>query len=241
MERLQKVIANSGYTSRRNAEKLILENKVLVNGELINTLGYKVSGNDVIEVEGTILNKDIKKEYYLLNKPREVISSVTDDKGRMTVIDFIPTETRIYPVGRLDYDTTGLIILTNDGELSNILMHPKGNISKTYIAKINGILNEDDFKKIRQGIKIDNKVLKVDNIKVRKIDKIKNTSLVEVTIHEGRNHIIRKLFESLHYDVKKLNRSKYAFLTCDGLKSGEFRELSLKEVKKLYSLKKGND
>lgn len=237
MERLQKVIANSGYCSRRKAEELILNGHVTVNGEVINTLGVKVNSNDIICIDGNTINKDSIKEYYLLNKPREVICSASDDKGRKTVVDLIPTKTRIYPVGRLDYDTTGLIILTNDGELANVLMHPKHKIFKTYIAKINGILNEDDFKKLRKGVLIDDRKLIIDNVKVRKIDKIKNTSLVEVTIHEGRNHIVRKLFEKLRYDVLKLTRSKFAFLSDEGLKSGEFRQLTLKEVKQLYSLK----
>lgn len=237
MERLQKVIATSGYTSRRKAEELIKSGRVTVNGEIVNTLGSKVSSSDIICIDGTTINKNLIKEYYLLNKPREVICSVEDDKGRKTVVDFIETKTRIYPVGRLDYDTTGLIILTNDGELANILMHPKHRIYKTYIAKIDGILNEDDFKKLRKGVLIDDRKLKIDNVKVRKIDKIKNSSLVEVTIHEGRNHIVRKLFEKLGYDVKKLTRSKFAFLTDEGLKSGEYRILTTKEIKLLYSLK----
>ena len=237
MERLQKVIANSGFTSRRKAEELIIQGKVSVNGKLIDTLGYKVSNNDIITIDGTTINKNIPKEYYLLNKPREVICSVNDDKNRKTVVDLIKTETRIYPVGRLDYDTTGLIILTNDGELANILMHPKSKIYKSYIAKIDGILNESDYQKLRKGIVIDNRKLIIDNFKVRKIDKIKNTSLVEVTIHEGRNHIIRKLFEKLGYGVKKLNRHKLAFLDDAGLKSGEYRKITKKEIKMLYNLK----
>ena len=237
MERLQKVIANSGYTSRRKAEELIINGHVTVNGKVVNELGVKVNNSDIICIDGNIISKDVMKEYYLLNKPREVICSVKDVVGRKTVVDLIKTEARIYPVGRLDYDTTGLIILTNDGELANILMHPKHRIYKTYIAKINGILNEEDFKKLRKGILIEDRKLIVDNVKVRKIDKIKNTSLVEVTIHEGRNHIIRKLFEKLGYDVMKLTRSKFAFLTDEGLKSGEFRPLSSSEVKLLYSLK----
>ena len=231
------MIATSGYTSRRKAEELILEGRVTVNGNIIDTLGYKVSDEDIICVDGNTITKNTVKEYYLLNKPREVICSVSDDKERKTVVDLIKTEGRIYPVGRLDYDTTGLIILTNDGELANILMHPKHKIYKTYIAKIDGILNEIDFKKMRKGILIDDRKLIIDHVKVKKIDKEKNTSLVEVTIHEGRNHIIRKLFEKLGYDVLKLTRNKFAFLTIDGLKSGEYRELTLKEVKTLYSLK----
>jgi len=237
MERLQKVIANSGYTSRRKAEELILEGRVTVNGNVIDTLGVKVTDADIICIDGNTINKEYVKEYYLLNKPREVICSVSDDKGRKTVVDLIHTKTRIYPVGRLDYDTTGLIILTNDGELANVLMHPKHKIYKTYIAKIDGILNEDDFKKLRKGVVIEERKLIIDNVKVRKIDKEKNNSLVEVTIHEGRNHIVRKLFEKLGYDVMKLTRSKFAFLTDEGLKSGDYRELSFKEVKLLYSLK----
>ena len=237
MERLQKVIANSGYTSRRKAEELITNNHVKVNGEIVNTLGIKVDDNDIIEIDGEVLKTDTLKEYYLLNKPREVICSVSDDKGRKTVIDLIKTNTRIYPVGRLDYDTTGLIILTNDGELANILMHPKHKIQKTYIAKIDGILNEEDFKQIRKGIKIDERILKVDHMKVKEIDKQKNTSLVEVTIHEGRNHIVRKLFATLGYDVLKLSRIAYGSLTLGNLKSGEYRTLSHDEVKSLYGHK----
>lgn len=237
MERLQKVIANCGYTSRRKAEELIKNNKVTVNGNIINTLGFKVDNEDIICIDGFTIDRNIIKEYYLLNKPREVICSVKDDLGRKNVVDLIDTKRRIYPVGRLDYDTTGLIILTNDGELANILMHPLHRIYKTYIAKINGILNEADFKKMRKGIIIDDRKLIIDNVKVKKIDKIKNTSLVEVTIHEGRNHIIRKLFENLGYDVIKLTRSKYAFLTLDNLKSGEYRVLSHEEVKQLYNLR----
>ena len=128
MERLQKVIANLGYCSRRHAEELIINNKVKVNGNIVNELGSKVKKGDTIEVEGNILDNNKNYEYYLLNKPREVISAVTDDKGRKTVVDLIETSTRIYPIGRLDYDTTGIILLTNDGELANLLMHPSSNI-----------------------------------------------------------------------------------------------------------------
>ena len=237
MERLQKAIAESGYTSRRKAEDLIKEGRVTVNGEIVDTLGYKVNGSDIIGIDENIISKNTIKEYYILNKPREVICSVSDDKGRKTVVDLVESKGRIYPVGRLDYDTTGLIILTNDGNLANILMHPKNKIYKTYIAKINGILNADDFKNLRKGVLIDNRKLIIDNVKVRKIDNIKNTSLVEVTIHEGRNHIIRRLFEKLGYDVIKLTRNKLAFLNIDDLKSGEYRELSTSEVRELYKLK----
>ena len=155
MERLQKVIANLGYTSRRNAEELIKQGKVKVNGQIITELGTKVKTSDTIEVENTILDNNKNYEYYLLYKPREVISSVKDEVGRKTVTDLIATNQRIYPVGRLDYDTTGLILLTNDGVLTNKLTHPSNQIEKTYIAKVEGLVSGYAIKKLRDGIIID--------------------------------------------------------------------------------------
>ncbi len=236
MERLQKVIANSGFTSRRKAEELILSGKVKVNGEVVQKLGTKVSFTDEIEVDGTYLNRDQKKVYYLLNKPRGVISSVTDDKGRKTVVSLIDTDLRIYPIGRLDYDTTGLLLLTNDGELANILMHPKNEVEKTYIAKIEGVLTPSEFYRLKKGIAIEGRKVIPVHLKVRKTDEEKS-QIIEITIIEGRNHIVKKLFDSLGHSVIKLKRESYAFLTLGNLKSGEYRELTLKEVKKLYSLK----
>ena len=237
MERLQKVIADAGITSRRKAEELILAGKVRVNGEVVKTLGVKVSGSDLIEVNGALIERDTAKKYYLLNKPRGVISSVSDDKKRPTVVDYIDTDARIYPVGRLDYDTTGLILLTNDGELANLLMHPTNKIPKTYIAKIEGILNKDDINRLKNGIMIDGKKTMVQDFKIRDKDFEKKTSLVEVTIVEGRNHIIKKLFDAIHHPVIRLSRIKIAFLSIDKMKSGKYRELTIKEVKKLYSLR----
>lgn len=238
MERLQKVIAYYGYASRRKAEDLIRHGKVLVNGKVITELGTKVEANDIISIDGVIINKDVKHEYYLLNKPRQVISSVTDKEGRITVTDLINTDARIYPVGRLDYDTTGLIILTNDGDFANMLMHPSYEVEKTYVAKLNKILDKDDINKLKKGIVIDNRKVEIKRFKVRKKDSEKNTSIIELTIVEGRNHIVKRIFESMHIDVMKLSRVGYAFLTLDGLKSGEYRQLSIKEIKKLYALKK---
>ena len=238
MERLQKVIASYGYASRRKAEDLIRHGKVLVNGKVITELGTKVEANDIISIDGVIINKDVKHEYYLLNKPRQVISSVTDKEGRITVTDLINTDARIYPVGRLDYDTTGLIILTNDGDFANMLMHPSYEVEKTYVAKLNKILDKDDINKLKKGIVIDNRKVEIKRFKVRKKDNEKNTSIIELTIVEGRNHIVKRIFESMHIDVMKLSRVGYAFLTLEGLKSGEYRQLSIKEIKKLYALKK---
>lgn len=237
MERLQKVIADAGVTSRRKAEDLIINGKVRVNGEVVKTLGVKVSGNDIVEVNGVMLQNEKVKKYYLLNKPRGVISSAHDEKNRPTVVQYIDTDARIYPVGRLDYDTTGLIILTNDGELANILAHPRNKIPKTYIAKIEGLLNKDDIDRLKSGIMIDGKKVAVEDFKIRDKDFDKKTSLVEVTIVEGRNHIVKKMFESLKHPVIRLSRIKIAFLEIGKLKSGQYRELTIKEIKKLYSLK----
>jgi len=237
MERLQKVIAQSGYTSRRKAEELIKEGKVSVNGEIVRELGTKVSGSDDIVINGIHLSKE-EKEYYLLNKPRGVISSVSDEHDRKTVIDFIKTNKRIYPIGRLDYDTTGLILLTNDGELSNILMHPKSNVEKTYLAKLNRFFDKEDLFKLKNGVLVDGIKCMPTKVKIKNNDLKKNNSLIEITIVEGRNHIVKKVFEQLGYLVDKLTRIEYGFLTLDTLKSGEYRKLTIKEVKKLYDYKR---
>lgn len=238
MERLQKVIASFGYTSRRKAEDLIKHGKVLVNGKVITELGTKVLANDIISIDGVIINKDVKHEYYLLNKPRQVISSVEDKLGRITVRDLINTEARIYPVGRLDYDTTGLIILTNDGTLANILMHPKNKVEKTYIAKIEGNLTMEELHKLKTGIVVDKILCKPTRVKIKKHDIVKCTDLVEITIMEGRNHIVKNLFKAVGHEVEKLKREKYGFLELGSLKSGEYRPLTIKEVHRLYAYKK---
>lgn len=236
MERLQKIIAQSGYTSRRNAEKLITEGKVLVNGKIVNTLGAKAEYSDTIEVEGKTISTFEDKVYILLNKPRGIISSASDEKGRKTVVDLIDTDKRIYPVGRLDYDTTGLLILTNDGELANKLMHPKGNIPKTYLAKINGIIDAEAINKLKKGVEVEGKKVNIVDFKVKKKDFNSNMTYISITIIEGRNHIVKNLFKELGYLVEKLTRTNYAFLDLGNLKSGEYRYLTIKEVKKLYSI-----
>ena len=234
MERLQKVISNSGYCSRRKAEDLITNGKVKVNGQIIRELGIKVKGNDMIEIEGEVLKKE-DKEYIILNKPRGVVTTVSDEKNRKTVLDLINTDKRLYPVGRLDYDTTGLVFLTNDGDLTNLITHPKNGIEKEYIAKVSGILNNEAIQPLKKGIVIEGKKTAPAKVKIKKIDKKNNTSMVQMIIHEGRNHQVKKTFEAIGYDVIKLKREKLAFLTIEGLKSGEYRHLTIKEVKKLYN------
>lgn len=236
MERLQKFIAESGFCSRRKAEEFIRKGLVSVDGDIITEMGVKVSGREEIIVNGTPLKRE-EKEYYLLNKPREVITSCSDDKNRKTVIDLIDTDKRIYPIGRLDYDTTGVLLLTNDGEFANILMHPNNKIDKVYIAKIRGIIKGDAINKLKNGVVIDNRKCEKCRVKLRKTDLKNNTSVVEVVIHEGRNHQVKKMFEAVGFEVLKLKRERVGIFTLGGLTSGNYRRLSPKEVAKIYSLK----
>lgn len=235
MERLQKVIANSGVCSRRKAEELITNGKVLVNGKIITELGTKVDNKDEIIVDGKMIEKE-EHVYFLLNKPRGTITSVTDDKNRKTVVDLIDTDYRIYPVGRLDYDTTGVLILTNDGEFANMLMHPKNEVDKVYLAKVKGIASGKEIKTLETGVNIDGCFVKSSRVKIKKINADKKESFIEITIHEGKNHQVKKMLESVGLPVIKLNREKIAFLTTNKLKSGEYRKLSNKEISKLYVL-----
>jgi len=236
MERLQKVIANLGYCSRRKAEELIKEGKVSVNGERVFELGTKVSKNDEIEVEGMVLDHQKGYEYYLLNKPRGVVTTTQDDKGRKTVVDIIDTATRIYPVGRLDYDTTGALLLTNDGVFANGLMHPSSKIDKVYIAKVEGILTGYDVKRLREGVVIDGRKTSRCHVKVKSVDKKKETCIVELVIHEGRNHQVKKMIEAVGKKVIKLKRERFGILDLRGLNAGEYRRLTNKEIAVFYSM-----
>ncbi len=238
MERVSKIISNSGYASRRKAEELIQEGKVCVNGEIVS-LGAKASNNDVITVNGEVLKTNNGNYvYYLLNKPRGVISTTSDKEGRKTVIDLIDTKERIYPVGRLDYDTTGALLLTNDGKLTNLLIHPSKKIDKVYLAKIKGIITGVDINRLKSGVEIDGFKTSPARVKLKSFNRSTNTSLVEITIHEGHNHQVKKMFEQVGYDVIKLTRIAFAGLDVKNLASGEYRMLSLKEVQRLYSLTK---
>ncbi len=241
MERLQKIIALSGYCSRRKAEELIQSGKVKVNGKVITEMGTKANYDDNIIVEGNSINLKEDKVYYLLNKPRGIITSTSDEKNRKTVIDLIDEEKRIYPVGRLDYDTTGVLLLTNDGDLTNLLIHPKNNVEKLYIAKIKGIPTKEELRKLSNGVIIDNYKTSKAIIKLKRFNKKDNVSFIEVIIHEGKNHQVKKMFEAIGYEVLKLKRERFAFLDVNSLKPGEYRKLNIKEVKQLYNLAQKND
>ncbi|UTH12892.1 pseudouridine synthase [Macrococcus equipercicus] len=235
-ERLQKVIAQSGVTSRRKAEVLITEGKVTVNGEVVKTLGTKVKPTDKIEVEGIPLeNPD--KLYILFHKPAKVITSVSDDKGRTVVTDFFPQlQERIFPVGRLDYETSGLLLLTNDGEFANHMTHPRYKVKKKYVAKLKGYLLREQVRQLEQGIMLEDGKTAPAVVKVKSQDREKNTTLVEITISEGRNRQVRRMFAHFGHEVVKLSRIEYGNLTLKSLNAGDARELSPHEVKTLRQM-----
>lgn len=233
MERLQKVMAHAGVASRRKSESMILEGRVSVNGKKVTELGYKVGGNDSVEVDGIPIYQE-QPVYFVFYKPRGVISAVSDDKDRKVVTDYFPrVSERIFPVGRLDYDTSGLLIMTNDGEFSNILTHPKHEIEKTYVAKVKGTPRPEDLRAFKRGVVIDGRKTAPAKYKILSTDRIKGTSIIELIIHEGRNHQVKKMFEAVGLPVMKLKREKVGSLNLLGLVSGQYRELSKKEVSQL--------
>ena len=232
MERLQKIIANSGICSRRKAEELISQGKVTVNGKIINELGFKANESDDIRVNGEKISAE-QKAVFLLNKPKNVISSSSDDRGRTTVVDLIDSNLRLYPLGRLDYDSSGLLLLSNDGELMQKLIHPKYEVEKTYQVTIDGLINDNEISQLEKGIEIEDYVTAPAKVKLIRKNENRYTSFLEITIHEGKNREIRKMFEKLGYHVLKLHRIKEANIELGNLKSGEYRRLKPYEIKKL--------
>lgn len=238
MERLQKVMAHAGVESRRKCEQLILDGRVKVNGQVVRELGIKVSGADRIEVDQVPIYKE-EPRYIILNKPRSVISAVSDDKNRKVVLDLIEGVTeRIYPVGRLDYDTTGLIVLTNDGEFANLMMHPKHQIEKIYVAKVQGIPTQSALNKLERGIVLDGKKTAKAKANLLTSNSGNGTAIVELAIHEGWNHQVKKMFEAVGHPVLKLKRERFAFLDIYNLNNGQWRDLTAFEVDKLMKLAK---
>lgn len=236
MERLQKVMAHAGVASRRKCEELIVTGHVQVNNKLVTELGYKVSSSDKIEVDGIPLHKE-QLVYYVFNKPSRVISAVYDDKDRAVVTDYFEQiKERIYPVGRLDYDTTGLLLLTNDGEFAQMMMHPKYKVDKTYVAKVKGIPSKQQLNQLKHGVKIDGKKTAPAQVEVLSTDVEKNIAMVSMTIHEGWNHQVKKMFASVGLFVMKLKREKFGCVTLDKLPVGQYRPLKPFEIDKLKKL-----
>lgn len=236
MERLQKVIAAAGIASRRKAEDLIAAGRVKVNGETVREMGVKVGPHDEILVDNHSIRRE-EKVYYLLNKPKQYICAVRDDKGRKTVMDcFDGISERIFPVGRLDYETTGLLVMTNDGEFANAMMHPKYHLPKTYEVAVDGILTDQMLRMLARGIRLnDGMTLPADVELVSRLEGKKKT-VINLTIYEGRNREIRRMMEYFHCEVTRLNRIRYGFLETGNLRQGQYRRLRMYEVRKLMNM-----
>ncbi len=231
--RLNKYLAASGVASRRESDKLINEGKVTVNGK-IASLGIDVNEDDKIFVNGLQVTPK-KNEYYILNKPKGYICSVSDEKGRKTVIDLLPVNVgRIYPVGRLDYDSEGLLILTTDGELAQHLTHPSNSVPKTYLVKIEGTINETALNPIRSGIEIDGYITK--KCKAHIVETNKEYTKIHITLTEGKNREIRKMFSAIGREVMLLKRIKIGELSLRGLDRGSYRKLNKQEIAYLMNL-----
>lgn len=233
--RLQKFMADCGIASRRKCEEYILEGKVKINGETVNKLGIKVNPQkDEIIFEGEKIKKEEKKVYILLNKPIDYVTTVHDQFERKNVLELIKgVKERLVPVGRLDMYTSGALILTNDGDFVYKVTHPKHEINKTYVVTLKGIFNSDSKKRLETGVQIEDYKTKPAKVKILKIDEEKNTSRVEITIHEGKNRQVRKMCETLGYKVLALHRTKIGVLSVNGLKIGEWRYLRKEEIERL--------
>lgn len=230
--RLNKLIAESGLTSRRKADELIKSGVVKVNGRTVTKLGTVVSLNDLVTVNGKPIKLLKRYEYILLNKPKDTICTVKDEKGRKTVLDLIQTKSRIYPVGRLDRNTTGVLLLTNDGELANRLMHPKYEVLRVYNVGLDKPLKPEDAKAISKGVEIEGEKFQKCEIFID----LKDARKVSIALVEGKNREIKRIFEHFGYEVKKLHRSMFANLTVKGLRRGEWRHLTKREINMLRKL-----
>ncbi len=221
--RLNKYLSECGIASRRKSEELIEQGRVEINGEIVLNLATKVDPDkDEILVDGEKIRTQ-KKVYYLMNKPRNVVTTTKDEKNRKTVVDLIKTDLKLFPVGRLDYDTTGTLLLTNDGEFANKLMHPKNDFERVYIVNLDKPLTKEHREKLQKGIFI---VGGKGKFKKITFPKRNNFSIVQVTATEGRNHFVKNMFRKLGYKVKKLHRSSYAGLSADNLKPGEYVKIN---------------
>ncbi len=232
--RINKYIADCGVASRRAVDKMIEEKRVYVNGK-VAVLGMEVENGDSVSVDGKIVRPTQKLVYYILNKPKGYVTTVKDDKGRKTVMELLPKKNeRVYPVGRLDYDTEGLLIFTNDGDLANRLTHPINEIPKTYIARVEAKVTDSMLEKLRNGVIIDGVKTKRANVKV--VEATKEYTKVSITITEGRNRQVRKMFEQVGLEVVFLKRIKIGDLSIRGLNRGEVRPLTQQEVYYLKNL-----
>lgn len=233
--RLQKYLAACGVASRRKCEVYITEGLVSVNGEVITTLGTTVEEGDKVRFNGELVSLEKNYVYYMLNKPTGCVTTVQDEQGRVTVLDIMEdVEERIFPVGRLDLNTSGLLILTNDGELTYGLTHPKHDVNKTYEAKVRGKVTEESVKRLESGVVIDSR--KTYPAKIKILSQNEKTTRMTITIHEGRNRQVRKMCEAVGNQVISLNRRSIGDLNLGNLKLGEYRKLTSKEINYLKKI-----
>ena len=233
MSRLNKYLADCGVGSRRECDKLIADGCVKINGK-IASLGANVEENDSVSVNGRRVAPKTKNYYIMLHKPKGCVTTVKDDMGRKTVMDFVDIKARLFPVGRLDYDTEGLLILTNDGDVANKLTHPKNNVEKVYVARLSGSLTEAERQTLERGVEIDGR--KTMPAKVKILAKDEHHTRVEVTITEGRNRQVKKMFESVGKEVEFLKRVAEGELRLGGLQRGKYRFLNDREIEYLKGL-----
>lgn len=237
MERLQKIIAQAGIASRRKAEELILEGRVTVDGTVVDVLGFKVKKGSEVRVDGKKVDGE-DKVYYVMYKPKKVICTLNDEHDRQTVVSLMSdVPQRIFPVGRLDYDTTGVLLLTNDGEFANAMTHPRFHLSKLYEVRINGVLTTPQIKHLEAGIELDDGTVTLPaKVWITRKDLARKATEFELTIQEGKNRQIKRMVEALGYEVTRLHRKKFAFIHVNDMKPGEYRRLKPFEVKQLRRL-----
>ena len=236
--RLQAFIANCGVASRRKCEEIILAGRVKVNGEVVNILGTKVTEKDTVTVDGKVIMKE-EHVYYVLNKPRGYVTTLDDEFGRKKVIDLFAPEDlayRIFPIGRLDYDTQGVLLFTNDGELANKLTSPHSNVEKEYLVRVIGHADKNAVSKLVRGVVIDGYKTKPAEVEVIEYKKDSDTSLMRIVITEGKYHQVKKMCEAVGLPVKRLTRLRFATISTEGIAKGQYRKLKIHEVKQLYNL-----
>ena len=234
--RLQKILAEAGVASRRGGEELIRAGKISVNGRVISQLGFKADPEvDRIKVNGRLIPRPSPKVYYLLYKPPGVITSLNDPEGRPTVKDLIPRiKAKVFPVGRLDYDAEGLLLLTNDGEVAMHLAHPRYGVPRTYLVKVKGILTPREMEQVAQGVMLEDGMSPAMQISPAR--KLAKNSWLRITLHEGRNRVIKRTFEAIHHPVLQLKRIRFASLNLEGMHPGDYRPLTSEEIEQLKGL-----
>lgn len=233
--RINKYLSGCGLDSRRKCEKLVTDGRVKVNGKTVTDLATDIKDGDSVEVDGKYITLSERKVYIMLNKPKGCVCTASDDKGRKTVLDFVKIKERIFPVGRLDYDTEGLLLLTNDGELANIITHPKNMVKKVYQVRVDGEVTDADLKKLRKGV--EHNGIKYAPARVAVLEKDEKYTKLEITVTEGKNHEIKNMVESLGKQVVFLKRTEIAGIRLGGLSRGEWRFLNSRETEHLKSLK----